>query len=282
MSHESAPLISVIVAVFNGVKTLQQCIDSVAKQTYPNKELIIIDGGSNDGTVDLLRLNQEQISYCVSEPDQGIYNAWNKGLTQAQGEWICFLGADDFFWDLQVLERIAKQLERLPATINVAYGQIMLINTDGENLYSVGEAWEKIKDRFKQVMCICHQGVMHRRGLFEQYGKFDESFHITGDYELLLRELKTSDAVFIPDIIIVAMRQGGISSKPVNTLLAMRELRRAQRMHGQLLPGWIWLMAMVRVYIRLLLWNSIGEQMTRKLIDLGRRITGRPSYWTKT
>jgi len=281
MSHESAPLISVIVAVFNGVKTLQQCIDSVAKQTYPNKELIIIDGGSNDGTVDLLRLNQEQISYWVSEPDQGIYNAWNKGLTQAQGEWICFLGADDFFWDLQVLERITTQLEKLPASINVAYGQIMLINTDGENLYSVGEAWEKIKDRFK-VMCICHQGVMHRRGLFEQYGKFDESFHITGDYELLLRELKTSDAVFIPDIIIVAMRQGGISSKPVNTLLAMRELRRAQRMHGQLLPGWIWLMAMVRVYIRLLLWNSIGEQMTRKLIDLGRRITGRPSYWTKT
>ena len=61
MSHESAPLISIIVAVFNGVKTLQQCIDSVAKQTYPNKELIIIDGGSNDGTVNLLRANQEQI-----------------------------------------------------------------------------------------------------------------------------------------------------------------------------------------------------------------------------
>jgi glycosyltransferase involved in cell wall biosynthesis len=282
MSHESAPLISIIVAVFNGVKTLQQCIDSVAKQTYPNKELIIIDGGSNDGTVDLLWANEEQISYWVSEPDQGIYNAWNKGLAQAQGEWICFLGADDFFWELQVLERISTQLEKLPASIQVAYGQTMLISMDGESLYSVGEPWEKIKERFLQVMCINHQGVMHRRGLFEQHGKFDESFHIAGDYELLLRELKKSDASFIPGTIFVAMRQGGISSKPENTLLAMKELRRAQRMHGQLMPGWIWFMAMVRVYIRLLLWNSIGEQATRKLIDLGRRMTGRPSYWTKT
>jgi glycosyltransferase involved in cell wall biosynthesis len=282
MSHESAPLISIIVAVFNGVKTLQQCIDSVAKQTYPNKELIIIDGGSNDGTVDLLCVNHEQIGYWISEPDLGIYNAWNKGLAQAQGEWICFLGADDFFWDLQVLEQISTQLEKLPASVHVAYGQVMLISTDGENLYSVGEPWQKIKERFKQVMCINHQGIMHRRGLFEQYGKFDESFHITGDYELLLRELKTSDAFFIPDIIIVAMRQGGISSKPANTLLAMRELRRAQRIHDQSLPGWIWLMAMVRVYMRLLLWNSIGEQATRKLLDLGRKVMGRPNYWTKT
>ncbi|MFA5919746.1 MAG: glycosyltransferase family 2 protein [Methylococcaceae bacterium] len=282
MSHETAPLISIIVAVFNGVKTLQQCIDSVAMQTYPNKELIIIDGGSNDGTVDLLKTNQEQIRYWISEPDLGIYNAWNKGLTQAQGEWICFLGADDFFWDLKVLERISTQLGKLPASTHIAYGQIMLISTDGENLYSVGEPWQKIKERFKQVMCINHQGVMHRRGLFEQYGKFDESFHITGDYELLLRELKTSDAFFIPDIINVAMRQGGLSSKPANTLLTMRELRRAQRMHGLPLPGWIWLMAMARVYIRLLLWNLIGEQATRKLIDFGRRMTGRPSYWTKT
>jgi glycosyltransferase involved in cell wall biosynthesis len=261
---------------------LQQCIDSVAKQTYPNKELIIIDGGSNDGTVDLLRLNQEHITYWISEPDSGIYNAWNKGLTQAQGEWICFLGADDFFWDSQVLERLSTRLEKLPASIHVAYGQIMLISADGESLYAVGESWQKIKERFKQVMCIYHQGVMHRRGLFQQYGKFDESFQIAGDYELLLRELKTSDAVFIPDIIIVAMRQEGISSKPANTLLTMRELRRAQRMHGQPLPGWIWLMAMARVYIRLLLWNSIGEQATRKLLDLGRRMMGRPCYWTKT
>jgi len=144
----------VIVAVFNGAATLQQCIDSVAQQTYPNKELIIIDGGSRDGTVDLLEANREQIRYWISEPDRGIYNAWNKGLARAKGEWICFLGADDYFWDARVLERLAGQLEKLPPDIRVAYGQIMMVNSDGTSLYPVGEPWEKIKGRFKQVMFI--------------------------------------------------------------------------------------------------------------------------------
>ncbi|MEQ1667696.1 MAG: glycosyltransferase [Sulfuriferula sp.] len=96
MNHASTPLISIIIAVYNGKATLQQCIDSVVQQTYSNKELIIIDGGSKDGTVELLEENRNKFSYWESEPDRGIYNAWNKGLTQAKGEWICFLGADCF------------------------------------------------------------------------------------------------------------------------------------------------------------------------------------------
>jgi glycosyltransferase involved in cell wall biosynthesis len=130
MNCETAPLISVIVAIYNGKATLQQCIDSVAQQTYVTKELIIIDGGSTDGTVDLLKANSGQISYWISEPDHGIYNAWNKGLAKAKGEWICFLGADDFFWDAQVLERMAAQLIMIPPDIRVAYSQIMLLNND--------------------------------------------------------------------------------------------------------------------------------------------------------
>lgn len=276
------PLLTVIVAVFNGAKTLQQCIDSVAHQSYPNKELIIIDGGSKDDTVDLLKTNQEKISYWISEQDKGIYNAWNKGLSKAKGEWICFLGADDYFWDAQVLERMAAQLAMITPHICVAYSQIMLLNIDGKALYPIGEPWEKIKDRFRQVMCIPHQGVMHRRSLFEQKGQFDESFRIAGDYELLLRELINGDAVFIPNLIITGMRQGGISSDPVNTLVTMREIRRAQRMHGQILPGWVWMAAMARVYVRLLLWRLLGEGVTRKALDIYRRMMGLPSYWTKT
>lgn len=276
------PLLTIIVAVFNGRATLQQCIDSVAQQTYTNKELIIIDGGSRDGTVDLLEANRERISYWISEPDKGIYNAWNKGLSQAKGEWICFLGADDYFWDAQVLEQMTEQLIKLPASIRVAYGQIMLLNNDGKRLYPIGEPWEKIKDRFKQVMCIPHQGVMHRRSLFEQHGQFDESYRIAGDYELLLRELKTGGAVFIHNLIVAGMRQGGISNVPANALVTMQEFRSAQRMHGQRFPGWIWIAAMARVYLRLLLWRLLGERATRSALDIYRRMLGLPSYWTKT
>ena len=282
MSHQTPPLISIIVAVFNGAKTLQQCIDSVAHQSYPNKELIIIDGGSNDGTFDLLKANNEQIKYWISEPDKGIYNAWNKGLIQAKGEWICFLGADDYLLNAQVLEKMAAALEQLSAEIHVAYGQVMLLSNEGESLFAVGEPWLTIKDRFKQVMCIPHQGVMHRHSLFEQNGKYDESFRIAGDYELLMRELKTGDAMFIPDLITTGMRQGGISSDPVNTLVTIREIRRAQRMHVQRLPGWIWMAATARVYVRLLLWRLLGEGVTRKLLDIYRRMMGLPSYWTRT
>ena len=98
----SWPKISIIVAVYNSKKTLQRCIDSVFSQTYPHKELIIIDGGSTDGTVDILRANNDKITYWKSEPDNGIYQAWNKALDHAKSDWICFLGADDYLWKPKV------------------------------------------------------------------------------------------------------------------------------------------------------------------------------------
>ena len=98
-----APLISVVTAVFNCKSTLQQCLDSVAQQTYAHIELIVIDGGSTDGTVELIQANAQRIAYWISEPDRGIYNAWNKALAKATGDWICFLGTDDYLLDAQVM-----------------------------------------------------------------------------------------------------------------------------------------------------------------------------------
>ena len=281
MNHKPSPLISIIVAVFNGAKTLQQCIDSITQQTYPNKELIIIDGGSTDGTVELLKMSHEHIGYWISEPDHGLYSAWNKGLAKANGECICFLGSDDYFWDAQVLERMSGQLEKLPANIRVVYGQVMLLNSEGKELYLSGRPWQKVKNRFRQLMSIPHPGTLHRCSLFEQHGVFDESFRIAGDYELLLRELNSADAEFIPGLITVAMLQGGISSSPQNSLNQLLEVRRAQRMHNQGLPGVYWLMAMSRVYIRLLLWRLLGDELTRKALDLGRQLLGLPTFWTR-
>lgn len=281
MKHETSPLFSIIVAVYNGKATLQQCIDSVAQQTYRNKELIIIDGGSKDGTVELLKADSDKFSYWISEPDRGIYNAWNKGLAQAQGEWICFLGADDYFWDTTVLERMAVHLEMLPASIRVAYGQIMQISDDGQPPQPISKPWEQVKESFKQRMCIPHGGMMHRRTLFEQHGKFDESFRISGDYELLLRELKTGDAVFIPNIITAGQRLGGISTDTAHSFTLLREVMRAQRMHGQPLLSKHFLRKMTKLYLNLLLWKVFGEQSARKLLDLRRRFKGLPPHWTK-
>jgi glycosyltransferase involved in cell wall biosynthesis len=282
MKDDRHPLITIIVAVFNSEKTLQQCIDSVAQQTYENKELIVIDGGSKDGTVELLRANQNQIAFWVSEPDKGIYNAWNKGLMRAKGEWICFVGADDFLWDEEVLEQVVRQLVLIPHAIRLAYSQIMLLNADGEKLYPIGEPWEKVKERFKQYMCIPHPGLMHRHSFFKDKGNFDESFRIAGDYEIMLRELKNAEAVFLPDVITVGMRQGGVSSSPANTIATMREVRRAQKLHGFNSMGIYSVLAITQIYVRLFLWNLIGEKKARKVLDLARRLKGLPPYWTKT
>lgn len=281
MNHQSSPLITIIVAVFNGAKTLQQCIDSVAQQTYANKELIVIDGGSKDGSVDLLKENQEHISYWVSEPDRGIYNAWNKGLLEAKGDWIIFLGADDYLWESETLDKLVVNLVKIPYEKKVVYGQVMLLSTDDEILHKVGEPWQKIKRRFSELMCIPHQGVLHHRSLFDIYGGFDESFKVAGDYEILLRYLKINDAVFLEDIVIAGMRQGGVSSNPKFTLLTLNEIRRAQINIGIKMPGFFWVLAKFRVYVKSLLRIIFGETLARIVSDIYRRAIGLPAYWTK-
>lgn len=280
--NDGLPLISVVIAVYNGRSTLQQCIDSVNQQTYQKVELIVMDGGSTDGTVDLLIANAQKLTYWATEPDTGIYNAWNKALKKAKGDWICFLGADDYFWDVQVLALMAEKLALVSPDINVAYGQIMLLAKGDEPMYPLGQPWGIVKARFRREMCLPHPAVMHRSGLFRRLGAFDESFRIAGDYELLLRELKDHAAIFIPDLIVTAMRQGGVSSSPNSTLTSLHEVRRAQKKAGLGWPGPNWFLALLRAYVRLILWGLAGEALARKLLDLGRRVLGLPAYWTRT
>lgn len=266
-------MITVIIAVYNGKATLQQCIDSFIRQTYRNKELIVIDGGSKDGTVAVIEENREHIGYWLSEPDRGIYNAWNKALPHATGDWICFLGADDYFWDESVLARMSEHLERLPLSTRLAYGKVMFVDPDGNELYPVGAPWHEIKESFTRAMCIPHPAVMHRRSLFEQYGRFDESFRIAADYEFLLRELPSAEIAFIPDAIVVGMRQGGISSTSANLSIALEEIRRAQRMHGYFPPWHIKFVSKLSVIVRLFLIKVFGDAAVRKWINWSKRVS---------
>ncbi|MDE2417530.1 MAG: glycosyltransferase [Burkholderiales bacterium] len=283
ISSREVPFVTVIVAVYNGAATLKQCIDSVASQTFRDIELIVVDGGSTDGTVGLLVANASKLSYWISEPDKGIYDAWNKGLQHATGDWILFLGSDDYLYDERVLESMVPHLETLPSNIRIAYGQVLIVNKTGHALYAIGAPWHTIKKRFRQVMCIPHTGTLHHRTLFDQHGNFDSSYRIAGDYEFLLRELKQADASFIENNIVAAMRVGGVGSDPSNGIRVMRETRRAARVHGRLFPGRYWLMAVMSIYFRAVLWDFLGDRQSRRLLDFARRVfKGKPAYWTKT
>ena len=276
----SAPMISVVVAVFNADKTLEQCLRSISDQTYRYIQLIVIDGASTDGSLEIIKRFDDKIDDWVSEPDKGIYDAWNKALARAKGDWVCFLGADDYFWDAQVLEKVAGYLQGLDQGLCVAYGKIMAVNEAGETLYSVGQPWPVVGRRFKTLMSIPHPGTMHRAELFRKHGKFDPSFKIAGDYDLLLRELKDGQAAFMESITVAGVRQGGVSNDPQNILRAMHEIRRAQVRSGIVFPPLLWIITVTKAHLRSLLDYILGPKRADRLLAVVRKCPGVSFQWT--
>lgn len=276
-------LITVITSTYNADRYLSILITSIREQTYKNIEWIVIDGKSTDETVQILRANCDVVEYWCSAPDTGIYNAWNKALRHARGEWICFLGADDYLWSTDAIARVVAVLKTLPKETQIAYGQVMLLGRDDTPLYAVGAPYTRKLGEQVDVMSLPpHPGLMHRRAVFDERGGFDESFRIAGDSEVLMRELQRAPACFIPDVIIAGMRQGGISSKPSSILKSLQELRRIQRKHGIRWPGVALTLARLRASIRWILWSVMGERLTRRALDFGRKVLGKPAYWTQT
>src|SRR3569833_120643 len=143
------PKISVIMAVYNGAKSLQHCLDSYTAQTNANKELIIIDGGSTDGSVDIIKANADRIAYWVTEKDRGIYHAWNKGLDKVTGDWVCFIGSDDYWWSADVFEKMAAGLDGVYPPVRVVYGTVAVLGKDGEVLRRFGSPWEQARRNFR-------------------------------------------------------------------------------------------------------------------------------------
>lgn len=216
------PLVTVISAIYNGQPYVAGCLESVLRQDYPNIEHIVMDGGSSDGTIDVLRQYDDRIALWKCEPDHGIYDAWNKALVEARGEWICFLGADDEF---------------LPGAVN-SYMALAAQNPEAEYLSSRvkivhASGYERILGRpwtwreFSRALCTPHVGSMHRRSLFRRLGTYDTSYQIVADYELLLRARDQLNTAYIP-VVTVMMRAGGVSCAPI----ALDEAARAKVASG--------------------------------------------------
>ena len=235
---KSFPLISVIVAVRNGARTLQRCLNSIEGLDYPAKELIVMDGGSTDGSLSVLEAHKNHIAYFESAPDRGIYHAWNKALKHARGEWVCFLGADDFFWSPSALTEMEPfLLDAAERGIRIVYGQVVKINQAGSILRVEGKPWHKIRWLMPHGMPLPHPGLMHHRSLFQIHGVFDEAFRIAGDYDLLLRELRKGQALHAPGVRAVGSEIGGIADSL--KLLSHKEVSKARQKNE--LPAWTWL-----------------------------------------
>ena len=224
------PLISVIIAVLNGAQNLQRCIDSVTNQTHPCKELIIIDGGSTDGTVDILMANDEKIAYWESKPDRGIYHALNKALNHAKGGWICFHGAEEQFASNRTLETIAPHLIANKNRFLV-FGKAMLKGGRSDGVI-LGNPWRWAQ--FTRQMSIPHQAAFHNRRLFEEVKWFDEAYQIAADYELLLRLHERLDPLFVDQLITIMDGNGVSMTNPRKSLLEGRNAQIKNRVAPRL------------------------------------------------
>ena len=219
--------ISIITSVYNNAETIREAIESVLEQTYDNIEYIIIDGGSKDETVDIIRTYQDRITTFISEPDRGIYDGLNKGVALATGDVIAFLHSDDLYADTDVITRIAEAFNATGA--DAVYGD--LVYTPKSDTSKVLRYW-KSRDfhpkLLKQGWMPAHPTFFVRRELYERHGLFDTSFRIAADYDFMLRVLsKNIKTHYLPNVL-YKMRVGGESNKSIkNIILKMREDYRA-------------------------------------------------------
>lgn len=201
-------IISIIIATYNAAKSLKRCLDSIAPQLTNETELILVDGGSKDDTNNIIDSYGDKIDVHISEPDKGIYDAWNKGLKKAHGDWIMFIGADDILLE-GAIEYYLANLNYISNTdIDFISCKIKSITEDGKFLQYTGKLWNYT--RCKINMDVTHVASLTSKKYFEKVGVFNIDYKICGDYELLMRGGKRMKAKFI-DFPIAEMPIGGTS-----------------------------------------------------------------------
>lgn len=202
----SSPKFTVITITYNVEEHLQHTIKSLVSQVYKDFEFIVIDGGSNDDTLTIIQNHQDIISKWISEPDDGISDAMNKGLSLASGEWIFFLHADDYLLDPESLEKVYPYLQedcdilsfRLYYEKNQKIIETKPPRWDWTMLFKTG---------------LYHQAVFCRKQLFERIGIFDKGLKIAMDYDFFLRAYLAKSKVLLCPEFISVMRKTGISSR---------------------------------------------------------------------
>ena len=229
--------ISLITVAYNAEATIERCIASVLRQRFRNVEYIIIDGGSTDNSNQIIAKYQGRIAHFVSEPDGGIYDAMNKGITLASGDIVGMLNADDFFADDEVLSEVAIAFSEQKN--HILYGDLDYIEQNGK----VIRKWRSGKYKsgiFNLGWMPPHPTFYCRRNLFEELGLYRLDYGSAADYELMLRfmHLNRSNVHYLNKVM-VKMIVGGVSNKNIgNRVKAMRFDLKAMKNNNIILP-WI-------------------------------------------
>lgn len=246
------PYISIITATYNAGDYLESSINSIINQTFKDYEYIIIDGCSSDSTIDIIGKYEKYITYWESDKDSGIYDAWNKGISKSQGEWILFIGADDQLLP-NGLEIYVNYITSFPKnSFDYVSSRVKRINPDGSIEGIVGKPWKW--NSFRKKMTTAHPGSFHSKQFFETYGLYQTKYSIVSDYEILLRAKDNLKTGYI-DKITVLMSTGTNLKKSV----AIKEILDVLK-YSNNLSFWEYHFMRLRVYI--------GSYLKRILIYL--------------
>ena len=227
------PLISVVTVCRNAAITIEQTLGSVQDQSYPYREHIVVDGQSTDGTIDILRRYDDAIACWISEPDAGIYDAMNKGIALAKGDWIGILNSDDWYPE-HTLQHVAEAVGRHPEA-DVIHGDIYLVD---RRLPPYPIVQGSHKHLFSQWR-ICHPTCFVRKSIYERF-RYNQRYPINADFDLLLR-LEAAGCRFVHiDIPLTYFRTGGVSNQP--RFRAVWDRFRIRLRYRSLVACWLLLM----------------------------------------
>lgn len=276
--EKELPRITIITATFNADKVLPDLILSLRNQNYKNFQWLVIDGASQDSTLELLKEAHDILNFSISEQDKGIYDAWNKALKYIDGEWVLFLGADDILADDNVLFQVALELSKISNEVFWVYGRVKQYSLENRSQI-FGEPWHVLETNFSSIMNVPHSALFSRVELFDEVGGFDKSFKIAGDYLFLLEAVqKGFKPKFFP-LLVTEMGAGGVSSRPEQAKLTLLEFVRARKklaIKPLYTPLWIW--SYSKAVVKLFLFNLMGRKKVNRIINIYRKLTGRPKF----
>ncbi len=231
--------VTVITVCFNSAASIADTLDSVAVQTHPDIEHIVIDGASTDNTTAIVQDRGKHVAHFISEPDRGIYDAMNKGLQLATGELVGFLNADDMFAHPDVVASIARAAQRDPHA-DAVYGDIVYVRADRpDHVLRYWRSGKFTRSKLRFGWMPPHPSFYLRTDKLAEIGRFDDQLRIAADYDFILRSLARPNvhAVYIPEVL-VRMRAGGASNRSIEAMLRKsREDLKALNRNG--VGGWL-------------------------------------------
>lgn len=232
MCTSSKPTVSIITAVYNNREFVTTALESARKQDYPNIEHVIVDGGSTDGTLEILEAHREHIATMISEPDDGIYDALNKGIQQATGKYIAFLHSDDVFGSDSVISNLVEQAERHNAEF--CCSDVIIVDRDSDRIIRFYRSNFFREWLFKIGWMPPHPGCLFKRALHDEFGLYSTRFKIAGDFDFMVRIFfgRKIRWTYL-DQITMKMRRGGASNSGfASKRMIAQELARSLEENG--------------------------------------------------